>query len=41
MSYANYAYLYDGEIIDSGYGYATNKGVEVCSDMELKELDED
>lgn len=34
-------YLYNGEIIDSGYGYANNKGIETCSDRELDELEYD
>lgn len=38
MDYS-YLYCYDGEIIDSGYGFVNNKGIEVCSDSELDELD--
>ena len=30
-------YLYDGEIIDTSYGFTNNKGIEVCSDSELDE----
>lgn len=36
----DWQYLYGGEIVDSGYGYADNKGIEVCSDRELSEIDE-
>ena len=37
----DYSYLhrYNGEIIDTGYGIANNKGIEVCTDSELDELD--
>lgn len=31
--------LNDGEIIDSGYGFVDNRGVEVCSDSDLYELE--
>lgn len=41
LDYATYAYLYDGEIADTGYGFVSNKGVEVSSDSELRELNED
>ena len=34
-------YLYNGEIIDTTYGYTNNKGIEVCSDSDLDELDKD
>lgn len=34
----NYAYLYDGEIKDTSYGFVNNKGIEVCSDSDLEEL---
>lgn len=37
----SYLYLYDGEFIDTGYGFITNEGIEVCSDVELDELNED
>ena len=30
-----YEYLDDGEFIDTGYGFMSNNGVEVCSDSEL------
>lgn len=33
-------YLYDGELVDTGYGYANNKGIEVCTDGELEEFDD-
>ena len=28
-----------GEVVDSGYGFVNEKGIEVCSDSELYELD--
>jgi hypothetical protein len=31
------SYLYDGEIIDTGYGFTDSKGIEVCSDRDLDE----
>lgn len=34
-----YSELLNGEIIDTGYGFISNKGIEVCSDSELDELD--
>lgn len=34
----DYSILDDGEIIDSGYGFINNKGIEVCSDSELDEI---
>ena len=34
----DYSYLYDGEIIDTGYGFTNNKGIEVCSEDELDDL---
>ena len=37
----DYSFLDNGEIIDSGYGFINNEGIEVCSDRELYELDED
>ena len=30
----------NGEIIDSSYGFIDNRGIEVCSDRELSELDD-
>ena len=33
-------YLYNGEIKDTGYGFTNNKGKEVCSDVELEELED-
>ena len=33
----DYHVLDNGEIIDTGYGYTNNKGIEVCSDRELDE----
>ena len=35
----DYSTLDYGEIIDSGYGFIDNRGIEVCSDSELDELD--
>ena len=35
----DYSQLDNGEIIDSGYGFINNNGIEVCSDRELHELD--
>ena len=32
--------LDDGMFVDSGYGYISNKGIEVCSDSDLDELDD-
>lgn len=37
MNYS-YLYCYNGEIVDTSYGYTNNKGIEVCSDSELDEL---
>lgn len=34
----DYSVLNNGEIIDSGYGFVNNKGIEVCSDDELDEI---
>lgn len=34
-----YSELLNGEIIDTGYGFIDNNGIEVCSDNELDELD--
>ena len=34
----DYSVLDNGEIVDSGYGFVSNKGVEVCSDDELDEI---
>ena len=31
-----YEYLDDGEIVDTGYGFINNNGIEVCSDSELE-----
>ena len=28
--------LDDGDVIDTGYGFMSNKGIEVCSDSELE-----
>ena len=36
----NYSNLDDGMFVDSGYGYISNKGIEVCSDSDLDELDD-
>ena len=36
----DYSFLDDGMFVDTGYGYISNKGIEVCSDSELDELDE-
>ena len=36
----DYSYLDNGEFVDVGYGFIDNKGIEVCSDSELYELDE-
>lgn len=35
----NNSSLYDGEIVATNYGYISNKGIEVCSDSDLEELD--
>lgn len=35
----DYSKLNDGEIIDNGYAFVDNRGIEVCSDSELYELD--
>lgn len=37
----DYSILDNGEIIDCGYGFISNKGIEVCSDSELYELNEE
>lgn len=34
----NYSYLYDGEIVDTGYGFTNNKVIEVCSEEELDDM---
>lgn len=34
----DYSKLDDGEIIDTGYGFINNKGIEVCSDNELDDM---
>ncbi len=31
----DYSALNNGEIIDTSYGFTSNKGIEVCSDSEL------
>lgn len=28
----------DGEIVDTGYGFVDDKGIEVCTDNELEEV---
>ena len=33
----DYSVLDNGEIIDTGYGFVDNRGIEVCSDRELDE----
>ena len=35
----NVEYIYDGELIDTGYGFISNNGIEVCSDRELMEVE--
>lgn len=35
----DYSVLNDGEIIDDGYAFVDNRGIEVCSDSELYELE--
>lgn len=35
----DYSVLDNGEIVDSGYGFIDNNGIEVCSDNELYELE--
>jgi hypothetical protein len=35
----DYSVLDNDEIIDSGYGFVDNRGIEVCSDRELYELE--
>ena len=32
----NFESLDNGEIIDTGYGFISNNGIEVCSDSELE-----
>lgn len=32
-------FLDDGEFIDTGYGFMSNNGIEVCSDSELREVE--
>lgn len=34
-----FKYLDDGEFVDTGYGFISNNGIEVCSDRELMELE--
>ena len=33
----NVEWLDNGEVVDTGYGFVNNKGIEVCSDSELVE----
>lgn len=35
----DYSVLDNGEIVDSGYAFIDNHGIEVCSDSELYELE--
>lgn len=35
----DYSFLDNGEIIATDYGFINNKGIEVCSEYELGELD--
>ena len=37
----DYSELDNDEIVDNGYGFVDNRGIEVCSDRELYEIDED
>lgn len=37
----DYSYLYNGETVDTGYGFISNKNRECVSDRELFELEED
>lgn len=39
MEYMDYSQFDIGEIIDTGYGFVNDKGIEVCSDSELDELE--
>ena len=34
----DYSQLDYGEIVDTGYGFINDSGIEVCSDSELNEL---
>ena len=35
----DYSMLNNGEIIDDGYAFIDNRGIEVCSDSELYDLE--
>ena len=35
----NIEFVDNGEIIDTGYGFMTSNGIEVCSDRELYEVE--
>lgn len=35
----DYSFLDNGELVATNYGFVNNKGIEVCSDSELDELD--
>lgn len=35
----NIEFIDNGEIIDTGYGFMTSNGIEVCSDRELSEIE--
>ena len=37
----DYSQFNNGEFVATDYGFVNNKGIEVCSDYELSELDED
>ena len=37
----DYSFLNGGEFVTTDYGFVSNKGIEVCSDCELTELDEE
>ena len=37
----DYLFLDNGEYVTTDYGFISNKGIEVCSECELYELDED
>lgn len=34
-----FKFLDNGEFVDTGYGFISNKGIEVCSDSELREVE--
>ena len=38
VAFMDYSYLDDGEIVDTGYGFTNNNGIEVCSDEELDDM---